>query len=285
MITADDIRHSGATNIPDLLRMARGVDVAQINANTWAVSIRGLNGRFSNERLVLVDGRNVYTQTSGGVFWDVLDLPLEDVARIEVIRRPAGTIWGANAVTGVINIITRNAAETRGGMVVARGGDLDQGFGTAQYGGGLGDATDYRVYTKYFNQDHMPGLTGPSGADGWHVLRGGFRADTSLSSRDKLMLQGDVYTGEEGSPSTFLPPVTSPALQDNNLAVPRSGGFLQSVWKHAFSPSSHTTLGISFDRYQRDDVLLERRHTLDVAFQHHIAFGSRQDVVWERTTA
>jgi iron complex outermembrane receptor protein len=280
VITADDIQRSGATNIPDLLRMAPGVDVAQINANTWAVSIRGLNGRFSNELLVLVDGRNVYTQTSGGVFWDVLDLPLEDIARIEVIRGPAGTIWGANAVNGVINIITRNAAETRGGMAVTGGGNLDQGFGTVQYGGGLGKSTDYRVYSKYLNQDHMPGLTGQDGADGWHILRGGFRTDSTISSQDKLMLQGDIYTGEEGNPSTFLPSVTSPALRDNNLAVPLSGGFLQLVWKHTLSPSSHTTLGISFDRYQRDDELLERRHTFDVEFQHHIAWGLRQDVVW-----
>src|SRR6202021_2766352 len=174
VITQEDIRRSGATNIPDLLRMVPGVDVAQINANTWAISVRGLNGRFSNEVLVMLDGRNVYTPTFGGAFWDVLDLPLEDIERIEVIRGPGATIWGANAVNGVINIITRKAAETRGGMVVAGAGNLDQGFGTVQYGGGLGKSTDYRVYTKYFNQDHMPGLTGSDGADGWHLLRGGF---------------------------------------------------------------------------------------------------------------
>jgi iron complex outermembrane recepter protein len=280
LITADAIRRSGATNIPDLLRMVPGVDVAQIGANTWAVSIRGLNGRFSNELLVLVDGRNVYTPTFDGVFWDVLDLPLEDIARIEVIRGPDGTIWGANAVNGVINIITKKAAQTRGGMVVAGGGNLDQGFGTVQYGGGLGKSTDYRVYTKYFNQDHMPGLTGQDGADGWHVLRGGFRTDSSLSLNDKLMVRGDVYTGEEGSPGSFLLSVTSPGPRDVNFAVPLSGGFLQSVWDHAFSARSDTTLRISFDRYKRDDVLMEQRRTLDIEFQHHIAWGSRQDIVW-----
>jgi iron complex outermembrane receptor protein len=280
VITADAIRRSGATNIPDLLRMVPGVDVAQIDANTWAVSIRGLNGRFSNELLVLVDGHNVYTPTFGGVFWDVLDLPLEDIARIEVIRGPGGTIWGANAVNGVINIITRTAAETRGGMVVAGGGNLDQGFATVQYGGRLGKSTDYRVYTKYFNQDHMPGLTGQDGADGWNVLRGGFRTDSNLSAKDKLMVRGDVYTGEEGNPDSLLLSVTSPAQQDVNLAVPLSGGFLQSVWDHAFSDRSDTTLRISFDRYKRDDVLMERRKTFDVEFQHHFAWGSRQDIVW-----
>src|SRR5580704_1722756 len=144
VITADAIQRSGATNIPDLLRMVPGVDVAQINANTWAVSIRGLNGRFSNELLVLVDGHNAYTPTFGGVFWDVLDLPLENIARIEVIRGPGGTIWGANAVNGVVNIITKEAAQTRGRMVVAGGGNLDQGFATVRYGAALGKSMDYR---------------------------------------------------------------------------------------------------------------------------------------------
>ena len=119
VITPEDIRRSGATNIPDLLRMVPGVDVAQINANTWAISARGLNDRFSNELLVLLDGRNVYSPTFGGVFWDVLDIPLEDIERIEVIRGTGATIWGANAVNGVINIITRKAAETHGGMAVS----------------------------------------------------------------------------------------------------------------------------------------------------------------------
>jgi iron complex outermembrane recepter protein len=178
VITASDIARSGATNIPDLLRMVPGTDVAQIDANTWAISVRGFNGRFSNELLVLVDGRTVYTPTFGGVWWDVLDLPLEDIERVEVIRDPGGTIWGVNAVNGVVNILTRKAAETKGGMVVGGGGNLDQGFGTAQYGGGLGKRTDYRVFAKYFNQDHFPGPAGAQGTDGWHSLRGGFRMDT-----------------------------------------------------------------------------------------------------------
>ena len=280
VVTADDIRRSGATNIPDLLRMVPGVDVAQINANTWAISARGLNSRFSNELLVLVDGRNVYTPTFGGVFWDVLDMPLEDIERIEVIRGPGGTIWGANAVNGVINIITRKASETRGGMVVAVGGNLDQGFGTAQYGGGLGKSTDYRVFAKYFNQDHMPGLNGLEGGDGWHLLRGGFRTDSKLSAKDTWMVQGDVYTGEEASPGSFLPSVTSPQTQQVDATVPLSGGFLQSAWNHVFSARSDTTLQISFDRYKRDDILREQRRTLDIDFQHHFAWGTRQDMVW-----
>ena len=189
VITQEDIRRSGATNIPDLLRMVPGMNVAQINANTWAIAGRGLNGEFANELLVMVDGRAVYTPTTGGVFWDVLDIPLEDIERIEVIRGPGGSVWGANAVNGVINILTKKASETKGAMLVTGGGNLDQGFGTAQYGGSVGKNFDYRVYTKYLNQDHMPGLTGEDGGDGWHMLRGGFRADGALSAKDSLTIQ------------------------------------------------------------------------------------------------
>jgi iron complex outermembrane receptor protein len=280
VITPEDIRRSGATNIPDLLRMVPGLDVAQINANTWAISIRGLNGRFSNELLVLLDGRNVYTPTFGGVFWDVLDTPLEDIEQIEVIRGTGGTIWGANAVNGVINIITRRAAGTHGGVIVASGGNRDQGSGTAQYGGGLGKNTDYRIFTKYLNQDHLPGLNASDGVDGWHLLRGGFRADSAPSAKDTLMIQGDIYTGEESEPSTMLASVTSAGTQNIVQAASLSGGFLQSIWNHAFSSRSDTTLQVSFDRYKRGDVLREERSTFNVDFEHHFALGTRQNFVW-----
>jgi iron complex outermembrane recepter protein len=280
VITAADVARSGATNIPDLLRMVPGVDVAQINANTWAISARGLNGRFSNELLVMVDGRNVYTPTFGGVLWDTLDLPLEDIERIEVIRGPGGTVWGANAVNGVVNIITKKAAQTKGGMLVAGAGNLDQGFGTAQYGGGLGKNTEYRVFTKYLNQYRLPAAGGVVGFDGWHLLRGGFRMDSQLSGKDDLTVEGDLYTGQENSPATFLPSVTSPGLQNANVQVPLSGGFLSSTWDHAVSARSDTRLQISFDRYKRVDILTEARNTVAVEFQHHFIWGDRQDIVW-----
>jgi iron complex outermembrane recepter protein len=280
VINAEDIARSGATNIPDLLRMVPGVEVAQINANTWAISVRGFNGRFSNEILVTVDGRTVYTPTFGGVFWDVLDFPLEDIERIEVIRGPGGTIWGANAVNGVINVITKKAAETKGGMVVAGAGNLDQGFGTTQYGGRLGKSTDYRVFAKYSNQYHLPSLTGTDGGDSWHSLRGGFRSDSRLSTKDTLTLQGDLYTGRESTPASFLPSVTSPGPVNIEVAVPLSGGFLQSSWDHVFSARSDTSLQVSFDRYKRDDVLMEHRRTLAIEFKHHFAWSTRQDFVW-----
>ena len=280
VITPDAIRRSDATNIPDLLRMVPGLDVARINANTWAVSARGFNARFSNELLVLMDGRTVYTPTFGGVYWDVLDLPLGNVERIEVIRGPGGSVWGANAVNGVINIITRKASETHGGRLVAGGGNVEQGFGTIQYGGRAGKSTDYRVYAKYLNQDEFPSLTGADGGDGWRMLRGGFRSDSVLSSKDTLMFQGDLYSAREGTPTSGFVFAPGPAAQNVELLVNLSGGFLQGVWNHTSSPHSNTSLQLSYDTYKRNDQLRERRKTFDLDFQHNFSGWTRQNIVW-----
>jgi iron complex outermembrane receptor protein len=280
VISAEDIQNSGATNIPDLLRMVPGMNVAQINANTWAISARGFNAEFSNELLVMVDGRTVYVPTFGGVFWDVLDIPLIDIERIEVIRGPGGAIWGANAVNGVINIITKKAANTLGTTVVAGGGNIDQGFATAQYGGTFGKNTDYRFYSKYLNQTDFPGPSGGSGGDGWHDLSAGFRVDSNLSPQDTLSFQGSLYRGNEGNPSLALLSVTSPGPQQVDPIVNLSGGFLQLVWDHTFSSRSDISLQMSYDEYGRNDVLNETRNTINLDFQHHFLWGQRQNIVW-----
>jgi iron complex outermembrane receptor protein len=280
VISPEDIRRSGATNIPDLLRMAPGVDVAQIDANTWAVSVRGFDSEFSNDLLVLLDGREVSNTLSAGVFWDVLDLPLEDIERIEVIRGPGGSVWGANAVNGVINIITKKAGDTHGGLVTAGAGNLEQGFGTVQHGGAFGKHTDYRIFTKYLNDDHMESVDGEPGRDGWFLYRGGFRSDSRLSAKDTLTVEGDVYNGREGAPSAILPSVTSPTTPIVDLNANISGGFLQTNWNHAFSSRSETTLQISYEAYRREDDLREKRRTANVDFQHRFAWGQRQSILW-----
>jgi iron complex outermembrane receptor protein len=283
VITPDAIRRSGATNIPDLLRMVPGLDVARINADTWAVSARGFNGRFSDKLLVLLDGRSVYTPTFGGVFWEVLDLPLENIDRIEVIRGPGGSVWGANAVNGVINIISRKASETQGALLVAGDGNVEQGFGTAQYGRRAGKSTDYRVYAKYLNQGQFPGLIGADGADGWRMLRAGFRSDSVLSSKDTLMLQGDIYSAREGNPFSGFVFTPGPAIQTFDLLINLSGGFLQGVWNHTWSPHSNTSLQLSYDTYQRNDVLHEGRKTFALDFQHTFSGWARNNIVWGLT--
>src|SRR5437588_854543 len=151
VITQEDIRRSGAASIPEALQMVPGLEVARIDENKWAIGSRGFNGRFDNKLLVLIDGRSVYTPLFSGVYWNVQDVMLEDVDRIEVIRGPGATLWGANAVDGVINIITKPTQSTQGAVVTAGGGTEERGAANVRYGGRLNKDTSYRAYAKYFN--------------------------------------------------------------------------------------------------------------------------------------
>lgn len=280
VITQDDIHHSGATNIPELLRMVPGLDVAQIDANTWAISSRGFNSQFANKLLVLIDGRAVYTPLFGGANWDTLDVPLEDVERVEVICGPGGTIWGANAVNGVVNVITKKTADTLGGLLVAGGGTQTVASGTVQYGGKLKEKTIYRLFTKYLNSKHSPDLDGQDAEDGWHLLHGGFRADTNLSANDSLTTEGDLYLGSAGS--TIVHSILSPPQNVFLQKVTElSGGNILSKWNHIFSSRADTTVQIYFDRYTRSGPeSRETRDTYDLEFQNHLALGRRQDLIW-----
>jgi iron complex outermembrane recepter protein len=280
VVTPEDIRRSGATSIPDLLRMVPGLDVAQINSNTWAISARGFNFQFENKLLVLIDGRAVYTPLFGGVYWDTQDVPLEDIERIEVIRGPGGTIWGANAVNGVINIITKRAAETRGTLVVAGGGSHEQEFGTIQYGGKIANHENYRVFAKYLNDGHFADPNGQDAFDDWHLLHTGFRIDSEISQKDTVTTQGDLYAGSEGATivhSILFPPDNVNLQKLANL----SGGNVLARWNHIFSSKSDTSLQFYFDRYTRSGPeSREVRNTIDFDFQNHLAWGTRQDLIW-----
>jgi iron complex outermembrane receptor protein len=281
VITQEDIRRSGATNIPDLLRMVPGLDVAQINANSWAVSARGFNHQFSDKLLVLIDGRAVYTPLFAGVYWDTQDVPLEDIERIEVIRGPGATVWGANAVNGVINIITKSAAETQGGLLIAGGGTQDLALGMAQYGGKIGKDASYRVFAKYLDQNHLPNLTGQNGEDGWHLSHVGFRTDASLTQKDSLTVEGDLYGGTEGANFGHIVSIAPPVDENVNGSEKIPGGDILSRWNHVFSSRSDTRLQFYFDRYERDGrELSENRDTFDLDFQHHLALGARHDLIW-----
>lgn len=213
VITGEEIRRSGVRSIPEALRMVPGVDVAQLDANKWAISIRGFNGRFSNKLLVLIDGRSVYTPLFAGVFWDVQDTLLEDIDRIEVIRGPGGTLWGANAVNGVINIITKKASVTQGGYVEGGGGTEERGFGSVRYGGRFAEGGFYRAYAKYFRRDRFITPAGRDGADDWEAYRGGFRTDWDLSADDSITVQGDMYRGTYGQ-TTMIASLLPPLLRD-----------------------------------------------------------------------
>ncbi|MDH3213092.1 MAG: TonB-dependent receptor [Myxococcales bacterium] len=271
VLTSEDIRRSGATTIPDALRMVPGLHVAQIDGNKWAITARGFNSQFANKLLVMIDGRTVYTPLFSGVFWDVQDVMLEDVDRIEVVRGPGGTLWGANAVNGVINIITKPAAATQGGLVAAGAGSVERYFTQARFGGKLAEGAHYRMYAKYFDRGSLETSTGSSAHDDWDMARGGFRVDWNATGSDSFTFQGDYYDGDVSD--TLLT-----GTQENQAL--RGGNFL-TRWNHEFSGGSDMQFQLYYDRTDRDvDALLtEKRNTVDLELQHHFQPLRRHDVV------
>ena len=280
VITQDDIHRSGAVNIPDVLRMVPGVNVARVDANAWAISIRGFNSRYSDKILVLIDGRSIYSSAFSGVLWDQIDVPLDDIERIEVIRGPGGTAWGANAVNGVINIITMNSKTTQGGLIVAEAGSQESGS-LVQYGGKAGTAGTWRAFGRYSNTDSSINPAGGAAADGWHTFHGGFRSDLALSPRDTLMAQGDLYQSAEGQTLTSVFSEHLPAVATFNDPITIGSGDLQTRWSHTLQNGSETSLNVYFNHVNRyDQGFVENLNSFDIDFQHHLTFGSRNDVVW-----
>jgi iron complex outermembrane recepter protein len=281
VITQDDIRRSGATNIPDLLRLAPGVDVARVDANRWAISIRGFNDQHADKVLVLVDGRSVYSPSFSGVFWDMVDVPLEDIQRIEIIRGPGGTVWGANAVNGVINIITMSAAATQGGLLSAGAGNQDRADGLVQYGGSVGQDGDYRIFGKFFDTGNSVFPGGQQAADGWLGGHAGFRSDWTLSAQDTLTVQGDFLKTDESQTISTLFSNALPLMETFNDPIQATAGNILARWNHTLQNGSQMSLQV-YDDYTRhlEEGFRDAQDTVDLDFQHHIALGSRNDVVW-----
>ena len=280
VISQEDIHRSGATNIPDLLRMAPGVDVEQIDANSWAISIRGFNSRFSNKVLVMIDGRTVYNPVFSGVFWDQIETPLEDIERIEVIRGPGATVWGANAVNGVISIITKSSRDTKGGRMTAGGGSQTQGTGQVQYGGALGQTGTYRMFGDYSDIGNSSAQQGGAANDHWQRMQTGFRTDWDLSKSDSLMVQGDLFANRENqtTQSSYIPSPYNILLPQ---AVDAAGGDFLARWSHTLEGGSQTSLQAYYDTNRRTDSGIPMKvTTFDLDFQHHIAVGDRHDIVW-----
>ena len=279
VITQEDIRRSGATTIAEVLRLAPGVEVARVDSNTWSVGVRGFGSALSRSVLVLIDGRSVYTPLFAGVYWQVQDTLLEDIERIEVIRGPGGTIWGPNAVNGVINIITKSAKDTHGALTSAGGGSIDQGFVNFRYGAGNDKGFDYRLYGKAFTRgpefhpDHQQ-------FDDWRMVQGGFRTDWDLHDRDHLTFQGDLYNGDAGQRldlTSYTPPFTADVQQNAELA----GGNLLGRWKRVLSAGSDIQLQTYYDRTGRTQAnFAETRDTFDIDFVNHLTLWRRQDLLW-----
>ena len=284
VITADDIRRSGASSIPEVLRLADNLQVAQINAHDWAVSARGFNANLANKLLVLVDGRVVYTPLYGGVLWNVQDCLLADVERIEVISGPGGTLWGANAVNGVINIITRAAQDTQGLYALAAGGNELQEQAGIRFGTTLAPGVYFRAYGKYTGLDREVTTAGTSADDSWHFGRGGFRLDSEPSAPNRLTVQGDFYSGAEDVPATG--------------GASLSGGNILGRWTHEAPGGASMSLQLYYDHTYLSQPfpaspaappffsgfpaasLKDDLDTYDLDFQYHFAWGARHKLTW-----
>ncbi len=280
VITQEEIRRSGATNIAEVLRLVPGVEVAQVNANAWAISIRGFNSWFANKLLVMIDGRSVYLPTFSGVYWDVQDVVLEDIDRIEVIRGPGAAVWGANAVNGVINIITKTAARTQGGLLSARTGTNERGVGSVRYGAPAGASGSYRLFAAYSDRRNYVDGQGHETHDAWDLLHGGFRTDWELSQRDSLTVEGDLYSGTAAQSLhifEIIPPLSRVIDGDTGL----SGANVLVRWQRTFAPHSRASLQAYYDRTHRANIVFgETQQVFDLDFNCERLIGLRQELVW-----
>ena len=282
VITHDEIRRSGVTSIAEALRLADNLQVAQKNSHDWGISARGFNAALANKLLVMIDGRTVYTPLFSGVFWNDQDYLLEDIERIEVISGPGGTLWGANAVNGVINIITRAAADTQGVYAEGGGGNQLKALAGARYGGTFGAGASYRLYGKYFDRDDEVYPGGQPAGDAWHQAQTGFRIDSAASARDMLSLHGDFYQGHAGL--------------NTGGAARTAGGNVLGRWTHTMSDESDLNLQTYYDRTHLIDpipqaalnavvlapagLLHDDLTTYDIDLQHRISLAGGNSLVW-----
>jgi iron complex outermembrane receptor protein len=279
VITQDDIRRSGATSLPEVLRLAPGIDVARLDAARYAVGVRGFADRLARSMLVLIDGRAVYSPLFAGTYWEVQDTLLPDIDRIEVIRGPGGTLWGANAVNGIINIVTKHARDTQGGLATGSLGSHERGPFGVRYGGAVGEGFHFRAYARGFDRDAQ---FHPGGAafDDWRMVQGGFRGDWTLARARTLTLQGDAYAvslGQRVSLPSYTPPFGRTVTRD----APLSGGNVLARWSAPAGETGELRLQTYYDGTNRDELpVAERRDTFDVDFQHARRLRARHHLVW-----
>ncbi|HVV02777.1 MAG TPA: TonB-dependent receptor [Puia sp.] len=264
VITQEDIRRSGAKTLPEALRLAPNLQVAQVNSSQWAISARGFNNVLANKLLVLIDGRTVYTPLYAGVFWDVQNLLLEDIDRIEVVSGPGGTLWGANAVNGVINIITKSAKNTHGLFAEAATGTAFPVLGSLRYGGQFSDKLSYRVYGTGFKLGNTLLAKDTKANDEWPMIQGGFRLDWDASAKDKVSLQSNIYGGK-------------PNPDGGDTAVKANGDNIVARWDHKSSERSDFRLQAYYDHTLRDfgNGFTEDLKTWDVEWQDRHQLGLR----------
>ena len=282
VLTQDDIRRSGATTIPDALRLVPGVQVAQIDGNKWAVSARGFNSRVANRLLVLMDGRTLHSSTYGGVYWDTTDTMIEDIERIEVVRGPSGATWGSNAFHGVINIITKHASQTGDGLVSADAGIERPGALSARIGH-AGDSADWRLFAKGFERDANRADDGIEGHDFWKQARIGGRADLAISEQDQLRFSFEGYTGESGANyyDNTRTLISTEHDQTAALIEETDGGFAMGSWTKQTRRGGRLDVNASVEYADRDaGVLNERKLAGEARLQHAAGRIDRHSLTW-----
>ena len=278
VITADDIRRSGATSLPEALRLAPNLQVARSSANEWAISARGFNSSSANKLLVLIDGRSVYSPLFSGVFWDVQDVVLEDIERIEVISGPGGTLWGVNAVNGVVNVITRSAASTQGELVTVAAGSLDSAF-ALRHGGPLGPDGHFQIYAKRLDRQHTQTADRVDLDDASQTTQVGFRAEWERSA-DRFSWLGNAYDGKRGQPLPGTIAITGVDLPLGTISV--SGANLVGKWERKLSGDGGLSVQLTYDRTERivPPTFSEKLDIVDLQFQHASHPTPSQSLVW-----
>jgi iron complex outermembrane recepter protein len=279
VLTNEDILRSGATSIPEALRLVPGIQVARSNNSSWAISVRGLNSGLANKLLVLIDGREVYDALFSGVYWDIQDTPLADIERIEIIRGPGASLWGANAVNGVVNIITKPAAQTQGALVTVAAGNEERAILTGRFGAAA-DAAHWRVYAKYFDRDSQRTPQGADAHDDWRALRAGFRTDWDEDvGGNSFTLQGDVYSSESGKRSAvpqLTPPYTITAQND----ISAQGANVLARWNRALGDNSSFSVQAYLDFVARDQLTLQNgRDVFDIEAQYDLPTVDAHELV------
>jgi iron complex outermembrane recepter protein len=280
VLTAEDIRRGGFSSLAEALRMVPGLYVARGNADSWTIAARGFAFPNNDKLLVLVDGRNVYDPFFGGIYWDVQDFPLDNVERIEVIRGPGGTLWGDNAVNGVINIVTKKAADTQGFSATTSYGLDQEQSASVRYGGKIGQNLSYRIYGKSSYWDPSVDASGASLFDEWSLSQGGVRVEDQLTEKDALTVDAGLYQGDTHNTQLFAPDGTSPLLAVRPASLMR-GQNIQARWQHTFSESSSIDV-LGYCQWTKRENLTAGsvRNDCDVEFQHNVIFGERQSINW-----
>ncbi len=274
VITAEDIRRMGATSIPEALRLAPGVQVGRISSSQETVSVRGFGGRYANKLLVLIDGRSIYTPSFAGVYWDEHDIPLENIERIEVIRGPGATLWGANAVNGIINIITRKASDTSGGYASAGVGSYLERQFSARQSLSLAEGVDGYLFAKHAHRGSLPLQAGGDAHDAWVTDRAGFRADGSAADGAEWSLQGDFFRNRGHEIDATAPMLGAQGFQSD-------GWFLSGKWVEPLEGDSNLVFKAYLDHKDRDEPFVRQIHdTLDLQIEHHLAMGRQHQFVW-----